>query len=539
MQLFHYHLVTSKVRLLEARYLGKLGFELLGRYGWRGEASEWFEAGTSWEELDALGFRLRLVELSRGAVNVVLQPGHWEHPRVDHIGIALDDDGYTEALERAADLGLKIQDHPGKRTFIATEAGYRLEVHPPREWIDELLTHSDELRLGELHLRAQDPEEKAVALAEILGVDRLDSDVLVGDTLVRFQDGGPGGAAGAGRRGAAVSSYGEAGVSLAKAEEVVERLRAAVESTRTRRASRARSARFAGLFALDDERLLAATTDGVGTKLILSRRAGRLFDAGVDLAAHCANDLLDDGRRAALLPGLRGRGRARPGRGGRARRRRGLGLPRGRLRHPRRRDRRAARVSTATASSTSPARCVGLVRRADLVDGSRCEPGDAVLGLPSSGLHANGFTLVRRLIGDDDFDADLLLPPTRLYLEDVRAPARALRRARARARHGRRHLRGTSPRVLPAGLGARDRPRRAGSGRPSSPGSTSAASRRTSSAASSTSASASARSCRRPRRSAPASPSSGGSRPASTAWPGPTRRDRRPRLRARVRTCRR
>ena len=191
MQLFHYHLVTSKVRLLEARYLGKLGFGLLGRYGWKGEASEWFEAGTSWEELDSMGFRLRLVELARGAVNVVLQPGHWEHPRVDHIGIALDDDGFTEALERAADLGLKIQDHPGKRTFIATEAGYRLEVHPPRDWIEDLLGNVDELRLGELHLRAQDPEEKAVALSEILGVDRVDTDVLVGDTLVRFEPGGP------------------------------------------------------------------------------------------------------------------------------------------------------------------------------------------------------------------------------------------------------------------------------------------------------------------------------------------------------------
>jgi hypothetical protein len=190
-QLFHYHLVTSKVRLLEARYLGKLGFELVGRYGWKGEASEWFEPGTSWEELDASGFRLRLVELARGAVNVVLQPGHWEHPRVDHLGVALDEDGFTEALERAADLGLKIQDHPGKRTFIATEAGYRLELHPPREWIEDLLANGEDLRLGELHLRALDPEEKAVALAEILGVDRLDCEVVVGDTLVRFVPEGP------------------------------------------------------------------------------------------------------------------------------------------------------------------------------------------------------------------------------------------------------------------------------------------------------------------------------------------------------------
>ena len=76
-----------------------------------------------------MGFRLRLVEVVARAVNVVLQPGHWDTPRVDHLGFALDEDEYDGALERAADLGLKIQDHPGKRTFIATEAGYRLEVH--------------------------------------------------------------------------------------------------------------------------------------------------------------------------------------------------------------------------------------------------------------------------------------------------------------------------------------------------------------------------------------------------------------------------
>jgi hypothetical protein len=189
--LFHYHLVTSKVRLLEARYLGKLGFSLVGRYGWKGESSQWFEAGTSWEELDDIGFRLRLIELSRGAVNVVLQPGHWDRPRVDHLGIALDDDGFTDVLERAADMGLKIQDHPGKRTFIATEAGYRLEVHPPRDWIEEALDEADDLLLGQIHLRAQDPEEKAVALAEILQLDRQGCDVRVGKSLVRFLPDGP------------------------------------------------------------------------------------------------------------------------------------------------------------------------------------------------------------------------------------------------------------------------------------------------------------------------------------------------------------
>jgi catechol 2,3-dioxygenase-like lactoylglutathione lyase family enzyme len=191
LDLFHYHLVTSKVRALEGRYLGKLGFELIGRYGWRGESSHWFEAGTSWEELDQMGFRLRLVEVGRGAVNVVLQPGHWDVPRVDHLGIALDEDDYETVLDRARELGLKIQDHPGKRTFVTTEAGYRLEVHPPREWVDDALAQADELQIGELHLRAHDPEEKAVALSEILLLEREGTNVALGESIVRFLPAGP------------------------------------------------------------------------------------------------------------------------------------------------------------------------------------------------------------------------------------------------------------------------------------------------------------------------------------------------------------
>lgn len=191
MRLFHYHLVTSKVRVVEGRYVGKLGFDLVARYGWLGDDAHWFEPGTSWEELDGMGFRLRLIEVGRGAVNVVLQPGHWDRPRVDHVGIALDEDGYEASLERAAELSLKIQDHPGKRTFIATGTGYRLEVHPPRDWIDGLFDRADDLYLEEIHLRADNPVAKAKALASVLELDQDGGDVQVGDQLVRFLPGGP------------------------------------------------------------------------------------------------------------------------------------------------------------------------------------------------------------------------------------------------------------------------------------------------------------------------------------------------------------
>jgi hypothetical protein len=74
---------------------------------------------------------------------------------------------------------------------VATNAGYRLELHPPREWIDELLAGSNELRLAELQLRADEPATKARALGEILGVPIEDGSVEVGRTLVRFLPGGP------------------------------------------------------------------------------------------------------------------------------------------------------------------------------------------------------------------------------------------------------------------------------------------------------------------------------------------------------------
>jgi catechol 2,3-dioxygenase-like lactoylglutathione lyase family enzyme len=190
-QLFHYHLVTSKVRQLEARYVGKLGFELVARHGRIGEEPTSFEAGMSWDDLDGRGFKLRLSELERGAVNVVVQPGQWDLPRVDHIGLALSDDEFADTIVRASERELRIQEHGGRRTFVATGVGYRLELHPPRDWLEDLLAGVDTLRLSELQLQADDPVAKAAVLADLLDLDADRGDVEIGGTLVRFVPGGP------------------------------------------------------------------------------------------------------------------------------------------------------------------------------------------------------------------------------------------------------------------------------------------------------------------------------------------------------------
>jgi phosphoribosylformylglycinamidine cyclo-ligase len=208
---------------------------------------------------------------------------------------------------------------------------------------------------------------------------------------------------------------------------------------------------FAGLFPLNDRQLLAATTDGVGSKLVLSRRAGRLRDAGRDLAAHCIDDVLTTGAEPLFLLDYVAaheldleqvaelvEGAAEVCR-----------------------EAGCALIGGETAELPGIYRegeldfagtCVGIVDRDDLIDGSRCEPGDVVLGLPSSGLHTNGFSLVRALVGDDDFDADLLLAPHRLYLDEVR-DLRKLADVKALAHVTGGGILGNLPRVLPEGVG--------------------------------------------------------------------------------------
>jgi hypothetical protein len=138
-----------------------------------------------------MGFKLRLSELERGAVNIVVQPGQWELPRVDHLGFVLDEDDFGAALERASERDLRVQEHGGRRTFVTTNAGYRLELHPPREWIEDLLAAGKDLKLAELQLRADEPEAKARALAELLDVEWYDATIEIGDTVISFVPGGP------------------------------------------------------------------------------------------------------------------------------------------------------------------------------------------------------------------------------------------------------------------------------------------------------------------------------------------------------------
>jgi phosphoribosylformylglycinamidine cyclo-ligase len=97
------------------------------------------------------------------------------------------------------------------------------------------------------------------------------------------------------------------------------------------------------------------------------------------------------------------------------------------------------------------ATCVGVVDREAVIDGSRIGAGDVVIGFPSTGVHANGFTLVRRILDVEDYDGDDLLAPTRLYLDEVRR-LRATAHAFAHVTGG--GILGNLERVLPAGLHA-------------------------------------------------------------------------------------
>ena len=242
-------------------------------------------------------------------------------------------------------------------------------------------------------------------------------------------------------------TYEAAGVSLATAAAVVERLRAAVEST-----GASGFGAFAGLYPIDERRLLAASMDSIGTKPMVARERGLLRNCGADMAAHCINDVATTGAEPLFLLDYVAANRLDLDEvaelvEGAAEVCRAAGC---------------ALVGGETAELPGvyregeldfAATCVGLVDRADVIDGSRVEAGDLVVGFPSAGVHANGFTLVRQVLAIEEYDGDDLLAPTQLYLDDVRE----LRRAgdvRALAHVTGGGIEGNLSRVLPDGLRA-------------------------------------------------------------------------------------
>jgi phosphoribosylformylglycinamidine cyclo-ligase len=223
---------------------------------------------------------------------------------------------------------------------------------------------------------------------------------------------------------------------------VVERLRAAAESTGAQGFGA-----FAGLHPLDDRRLLAASTDGVGTKLTLARQRGALRACGADLAAHCINDVATCGADPLVLLDYVAAGKIELDEvvelvegAAEVCRTAGVALIGG----------ETAELPGVYAEGELDfaGTCVGIVDRDDVVDGTTIEPGDVVLGFASAGVHANGFTLVRSVLEEEDYAGDDLLAPTRLYLDT----ARALRgRAKGFAHVTGGGIGGNLERILPLG----------------------------------------------------------------------------------------
>lgn len=265
-----------------------------------------------------------------------------------------------------------------------------------------------------------------------------------------------------------LSAYQSAGVDIEAGERAVELMKAAVQSTYGQEVLAGIGA-FGGLYdaaalRAADDTILVASTDGVGTKTKLAAQMGRWDGIGHDIVNHCVNDILVQGARPLFFLDYIAASKLDPVQvatvvGGIAAACRAVG---------------AALLGGETAEMPGVyepgafdlvGTIVGVVRRAELIDGSRIQPGDTLLGLPSSGLHTNGYSLARKVFADWDLLAappgldlplgDALLAPHICYLD----PISRLRQTGIDVK-GLAHITGGGivgnlPRILPDGLGAR------------------------------------------------------------------------------------
>jgi phosphoribosylformylglycinamidine cyclo-ligase len=226
-------------------------------------------------------------------------------------------------------------------------------------------------------------------------------------------------------------SYEAAGVSIERGERTVDLMRSAVEATHGPQVLGGAGG-FAGLYALSgyEEPVLATTIDGIGTKVLVARELGRYASLGTDIVNHCANDVLATGARPLFFLDYVASGRLDPDAVAE--------IIRGAAEACRELD--IALVGGETAEMPGiyaeddfdvVGVCVGACERTELITGERVRIGDAVLGLASSGLHTNGYTLARKVVEDvglsysevpEGFErsvGEVYLEPHRAYVQEI------------------------------------------------------------------------------------------------------------------------
>src|ERR1043166_2115547 len=196
--------------------------------------------------------------------------------------------------------------------------------------------------------------------------------------------------------------YRQSGVDIDAGNETVRRIKSLARSTFTP-AVLSEIGSFGGLFALDPARhkepVLVSSADGVGTKLKVAFMLGRHDTVGEDLVNHCVNDILVQGARPLFFLDYLATGRLSPDIAEQVVK----GVARGCL------ENRCALIGGETAEMPGfyadgeydiAGFIVGVVERDSIVDGRFICPGDVLIGLPSSGLHTNGYSLARRVLFD-------------------------------------------------------------------------------------------------------------------------------------------
>ncbi|MGD2279123.1 MAG: phosphoribosylformylglycinamidine cyclo-ligase [Candidatus Omnitrophota bacterium] len=218
-------------------------------------------------------------------------------------------------------------------------------------------------------------------------------------------------------------TYKQAGVDIGKANRLVRDIKKLTNATRIK-GSVGSIGGFGGFFDLSPSgakgSLLVASTDGVGTKLKIAQDTGVHGTVGIDLVAMCVNDVLCSGARPLFFLDYFATGKL----DGKIWKEVIKGITAGC------KEARCALLGGETAEMPGmydrgeydlAGFCVGSVERKKVIDGSRIKPGDAVLGLASSGLHSNGYSLVRKVFTGKEIEKNkrLLLKPTRIYVKPV------------------------------------------------------------------------------------------------------------------------